>query len=477
MGLRDKLRKPILFVLILALVGANLACGISVNLPARKTPMGSALGLNPESSPTSSPSPTLSPSPTVAPTLTRVPPTRTTNPTATTAPTHTPTPRPASSPKQLAVLKEIWETVQENYLYRDFNGLDWEAVYEEYRQKIEAGMSDEDFYLAMDEMIYSLGDDHSVYLSPEEAKQEDQDFSGHYDYAGIGVLTLPVPERKRVTVILVFPDSPAEQAGIKMHDSILEVDGEAILDGDLDQRSNLRGPVGSSVTILVQSPGGEPRQVKLVRRQIASEMPVPHEILTSPDGKQIGYLLLTTFNDETIPGKVRAAMKEMREQGRLDGLILDNRQNGGGANTVFEDVMAYFEDGKLGYFVSREKKAPLYVDGRNIEGSQKLPVVVLVGPGTASFGEIFSGILKDTKRAYIIGQTTDGNVEILYIYEFSDSSRAWLAHDTFQPLNHPEQNWEASGIIPDLEVSSNWDEVSQETDPVIQAALKYFDQR
>jgi C-terminal processing protease CtpA/Prc len=101
--------------------------------------------------------------------------------------------------------------------------------------------------------------------------------------------------------------------------------------------------------------------------------------------------------------------------------------------------------------------------------------VVLIGLDTASFGEIFSGILKDQDRATLIGKTTEGNVETLWGYDFEDGSRAWIAHDTFRPVNHPEDDWEKSGIVPHLTVDSAWDLVTFETDPVIQAALDYFD--
>jgi carboxyl-terminal processing protease len=213
------------------------------------------------------------------------------------------------------------------------------------------------------------------------------------------------------------------------------------------------------------------------RSRIDSELPVYSQVFTSPGGKRIGYIQLTTFDDETVPRKVRRALRDLESGGRLHGLILDNRYNEGGANTIFEDTLAYFKGGKLGYFVDRSgDKEALYVESRDISGSQQIPLVVLVGKDTASFGEIFSGILKDTQRAYLIGQTTDGNVEILYIYEFLDGSRALIAHDRFQPINHPEQNWEESGIIPDQTVLSNWDEVTQDTDPVIKAALEHFDQ-
>ena len=113
---------------------------------------------------------------------------------------------------------------------------------------------------------------------------------------------------------------------------------------------------------------------------------------------------------------------------------------------------------------------------RRSEGVQRmLPLVALVGPNTVSFGEIYSGVLRDMGRASIIGELTGGNVELLRGYDFEDGSRAWIANENFQPRNHPEQDWEASGIIPDITVASNWDEVTLQTDPAVQAALELLD--
>lgn len=464
MGLRKTRRKPIFLWLLALLILTSLACGLSVQFPfTRPTATPSATATHTPLPPTNTA--------TATPTATPVPPTSTPSPT----PTPTLTPRPTASPAQLRVLDELWNIIDQNYIYEDFNGLDWEAVYQEYRRKVEAGVSNEEFYQAMSEMVASLGDEHSTYFSPDEAKEDDEEYTGAYNYVGIGVIANAVPERDRVTIVLVFPDSPADQAGLKPHDSILEVDGEPILEGEIDRRVNLRGPAGSQVTLKVQSPGQAPRQIQLTRRQIDSEIPVPYEILTSPDGRRIGYILLTTLYDQTVPRKVRQAILDMSADRRLEGLILDNRQNGGGASNIFSDILSFFEDGKVGQYVNREGQEPIVVAGRNIQGSQQIPLVVLVGENTASYGEIISGILKDTQRAHLIGETTSGNVEILYVYDFSDGSRAWIAHDRFEALNHPDQNWEETGIIPHLTVISNWDEVTLQNDPVIAAALEHFD--
>jgi C-terminal peptidase prc len=467
------MRRRIRFIaLLVPLLFGALACkAITQAWAPHNPPTLPAVVISP--SPTAFVIPTDTSTP--APTSTPLPSPTPLPPTPTPSPIPTVTSQPTASIQQLQVFEELWKTVKDNYLYRDFNGLDWDAVHVEYRQKIEAGLTEEEFYQAMDEMIYRLGDDHSIFLSPQSAAEEDAHQAGDYDYVGIGVLNEVVPERRLVTIILVFPGSPAEKAGLAIHDSILAVDGQPVVDENGFRQDLLRGPEGTKITLTVRTPGQAPRQVEITRRRINSGLPVPHSLLTTPGGKRVGYLLLASFEDSTIGNQVRKALQELTKDGPLDGVILDNRENGGGVNTAFSDTLGFFTKGLLGYFVNRQEQDPLRILGEDIKGSQSVPLVVLVGSGTASFGEIFSGILQDTGRAYIMGQTTDGNVEILWIYTFRDGSRLWLAHDTFRPLNHPDANWELSGIIPDQVAKSSWDEVTLETDPVVAAALQHFD--
>jgi C-terminal peptidase prc len=374
----------------------------------------------------------------------------------------------------LQVFEELWQVVNDEYLYQDFNGMDWDDMKVEYRERIQSGLSDEDFYHAMGEMVFRLGDDHSTFFSPEQAAEEDAGYAGDYNYVGIGVMTIAVPERQRITIISIFPDSPAEEAGLEVRDSIIAADGEPILDENGVRHHLLRGPEGSKMTLTVMQPGGDTRQVELTRQRISGAPQVPYQVLTTQGGKRIGYILLVTFSDNTIDDQVGEALRDMSATAPLDGVIIDNRMNNGGASNVLKGTLAYFTDGTLGHFVNRQGEKPLTVDGININDSQHLPVVVLTGDGTASFGEIFAGVLQDIGRAYVIGGTTAGNVEILYVYTFSDGSRAWIAHDTFRPLNQPDQDWEATGILPDLTIYSNWDEVTVVNDPVVIAAIEFI---
>jgi carboxyl-terminal processing protease len=353
------------------------------------------------------------------------------------------------------------------YLYPDFNGVDWEAIVADYRSRVENGLDTEAFYTEMVNLITELGDEHSQFQSPAVVAQSDAELSGKNDFVGVGALILPQIEKGQVTILAVFPGSSAEQGGLKQHDSILAADGVPIVEGDEAHVERVRGPECSAVVLTVQSPGEAPREVTFIRNRITAPLPIDARLVPTSDGTRIGYIFLPTFFDETIPGQVRQALEDF---GPLDGLILDNRMNGGGSSDVVEPILSYFAEGTLGHFVSRSEERPLEITADPINNSQTVPLVILVGEDTVSFGEIFSGLLQDIGRAKLAGQTTLGNVETLSGYSFSDGSRTWLARERFDPpVSHAD--WERDGIQPDLEAHADWDTFTFENDPGIAAAL------
>jgi C-terminal processing protease CtpA/Prc len=91
-----------------------------------------------------------------------------------------------------------------------------------------------------------------------------------------------------------------------------------------------------------QTPGENPRMVPITRNRITGNVPVEHTVITTPDGKRIGYLLLVTFEDSTVDDQVASALNEMTADAPLDGLILDNRMNAGGSSTVLETYIKPF---------------------------------------------------------------------------------------------------------------------------------------
>jgi carboxyl-terminal processing protease len=296
-------------------------------------------------------------------------------------------------------------------------------------------------------------------------------------YVGIGISHIAVPDKKLVTITAVYHNSPAEEAGLQVHDNILEVDGEPVITEEGFLNTRLRGLEGSSVTLLVQTPGEAARTLTLIRRKVESETPLVYHVYQSPAGQRIGYILLINFVDETSVRNFRLALQAMSQDAPLNGLIIDNRMNYGGSLQVMLDIMSFFMEGRIGALVNRNgERADIAVDRlRDIHNSSTFPLVVFVGPDSASAGEIFPGVLRDQGRAYIIGETSPGNVEALLPFSFDDGSRIWLAVEVFEPANNPKANWEAIGIVPDQTVITHWEEFTLESDPAVAAALKYFD--
>ena len=375
---------------------------------------------------------------------------------------------PISKDEQIKVFEALVARITEVYLYPDFNGLDWPGLVAQYRAKVQTGLDSETFYTEMEKFVFALNDEHSNFESPVMVAKANIELSGVTDFVGVGARVNPVGNLARASILAVFPDSPAEHSGMKPHDSILLVDGLPIVEKGIVHTERVRGPECSAVVLIIQSPGGQPRQVLLIRFRITTALPINAQLVATSDGSRIGYIFLPTFYDDTIPGQVKQALEEF---GTLDALILDNRMNSGGASNVMETILSYFTSGTLGNFVSRKSTRPFTITANPVNNSQTVPLVVLAGPDTASFGEIFSGILQDQGRAKIVGQTTMGNVERLHGYSFKDGSRAWIAEERFDPI-HSHAIWEKNGVKPDVVAYADWDTFTFENDPSMVAALK-----
>jgi carboxyl-terminal processing protease len=229
----------------------------------------------------------------------------------------------------------------------------------------------------------------------------------------------------------------------------------------------MRGPACSQVVLTVQTPGEPERQVSFVRSEVSGALPIDARLVPTTDGSRVGYIFLPTFLDQSLPERVEQALQDF---GPLDGLILDDRMNGGGLGSVAEAMLAFFVDGPAGYFVDSQGQSALSIAAHPVHNSQSVPLVVLIDQDTVSYGEIFAGVLQDLGRASLVGQTTLGNVERLHAVDFGDGSRLWLAVERFDPLNS-QANWEEQGILADVPVSADWEEFTADDDPAVAAAL------
>src|SRR5215213_5090897 len=446
-----KLKKVVFGFLILTLLSCNYVTQMIV--PPTATPFPAATATA-----------TITPSPTATPLIPAyIPPECASSPLATIAPDTIAQATPEveaneeiPKSKQLRVLRELGNVVEDVYVYPDFNGKDWNEIESRYKSKIEAGINTETFYTEMQKMIRELGDEHSFFLSPLEVEASEAELKGDTQFVGIGVYG-DVDQDGHMTVISVFPDSTAAQAGIKSHDTILTADGTPVFEGDIN---HIRGPECSAVTLSFQSPGTEPRQAILVRQTIKGGFSIDTRLIATTDGSKIGYIFIPTFFDETIPPQIEDALNEF---GQLDGLVLDVRMNGGGSSTVANPILSFFTSGKLGQFVSRDSSRPMGVEADPVQNSQTVPLVVMVNEDTVSYGEIFAGIMRDSRGAKITGETSLGNVELLHGFDFDDGSQVWLASERFFPA-HSDENWEETGIVPDVQAYADWNTITNPND-------------
>lgn len=371
---------------------------------------------------------------------------------------------------QLRVLSEIEEIVEDVYVYPDYNGNDWNAIVARYRAMVDNGLETEQFYIEMQNMINELGDEHSSFISPVQVLESEAELKGETEFVGVGVYSDVDFERGRLVVISTFPGSPADYAGLQPHDSILLVDGQPIT---FESGIRTRGPECTAVVLTVQSPGGSPRDVMLIRSAIEGNVPLDARLVPTTDGSKVGYIFIPSFFDETLPPQVEQALQDF---GPLDGLILDVRLNGGGSSTVAYPILSFFADGRLGEFVSRDDSRSLSIRANPVHNSQTVPLVILVSEETVSFGEIFAGVLRDVRGAKIAGETSLGNVELLHGYDFEDGSVIWIASETFDSA-FSDDDWERDGIVPDVQAFAEWDTFHFDTDPSIAAALELLGHR
>ena len=271
---------------------------------------------------------------------------------------------------------------------------------------------EQNFYKRVDEeslqdaslkgIVESLDDPFSHYLTPKEAAQFNESVSGEFEGVGMNV----EEDRRGLKVLRVFEKSPAEEAGVKRGDLIIEVNGKSLAGVNSDvATSRIKGPSGTSVTLRVLSPGDDAtRQVRVKRERIS--VPVATGRIVERDGKKLGVVELTGFS-AGAHGLLKREVEQVLDKG-AEGIVLDLRGNGGGLLSEAVLVSSIFiEDGEIVSVRGRARSERTQeAQGDAIE--EDIPVVVLVDGGSASASEIVTGALRDRNRATVVGTNTFG---------------------------------------------------------------------
>ena len=296
-------------------------------------------------------------------------------------------------------------------------------------------------------MLGALDDPYAGFLNAAQYELESQDIKGFFE--GIGA---EVGMRDgQITILAPIPDTPAEMAGIRPGDVILEIEGESTRGISLlEAIGKIRGEKGTPVELLVRHlNSSEPELITIVRGVI----PLESVSLLMQVGR-IGLLRISSFTATTNNELEAALARFERSQGV--GLIVDLRNNPGGLLSTTVDVTSQFlEDGLVLYQVDAKGDRTEW-EVRSGGKAKDIPMVVLVNEFSASASEVFLGAIKHHNRATSIGTTTFGKGSVNNLWALSDGSGVnftiahWFTPDGLQI--------EGEGIPPDIVQESSEDE-------------------
>ena len=298
--------------------------------------------------------------------------------------------------------------------------------------------------------LETLNDDYTRYVPADVAQRMREDQDGAVE--GIGAFVLENDEGL-FEIVRPIDGQPADLAGVKAGDVLIEIDGQSVIDLSFDEVILLvRGPQGTSVNLKFLREGEEePLEFTIVRTRF--EVPVvTAEVLPTEmtGGAAIGYIHLTEFTTNAEE-KLYEAIDQLLAQG-VTGLVLDLRDNPGG----FLDQSVAVADAFLpeGVVLYERNMRGLDETFTSIDGdaAESIPLVVLVNAGSASASEIVAGALQDRGRAVLVGETTFGKGSVQQIHPLSDGSELRVTIARWYTPN--DNTIDSVGITPDIEVES-----------------------
>jgi len=299
---------------------------------------------------------------------------------------------------------------------------------------------------AIDGMLASL-DPHSSYLEGASLERLDTMIDG--SYAGLG-LSVALDDGA-VKVVSPMRGSPAEKAGIKAGDYITHLDGKLIYGGELDDAvAKMRGEPGTSIRLTMFRPGrDDPFEVTVMRSVITLE-PVTWKL----DG-QVGIVSVNEFSRD-VGKNVFGALQAMKRQtaGKLSGIVLDLRENPGGALDEAISLSDLFLTN--GVIVSQRGRVANENETYRAEAvfpgdaAKGLPVIVLIDAGSASASEIVAGALQDQHRALVMGETSFGKGSVQSMIRLDKTHAVKLT--TARYYTPSGRSVQEGGIVPDIRV-------------------------
>ena len=314
---------------------------------------------------------------------------------------------------------------------------------------------------SVDALIAGLDDRYTSYLDPAEYAALQRHTEGIF--FGVG---MTVQARGKFTVVTgVYPDTPAQRAGVRTNDRIIAVDGRSMIGSASDVvAAAIRGEEGTRVSVRFRRPGAGDRDVTLTRARI--KVPLVSSRIRTVDGSRVGYVRLAEF-DKGAASELRQAVKTLDSR-KIDALVFDLRGDPGGL--VSEAI------GVVGIFTPEGSPVVtiqgLHRDRQTLETDSaratSTPMVVLVDRGSASASEIVSGALRDNDRALVVGTRTFGKALVQSTRELRNGGA--LRYTTARYLTPNGVDVSTKGLVPDVSVAD--DPNTKGTDEALDRALR-----
>jgi carboxyl-terminal processing protease len=323
-------------------------------------------------------------------------------------------------------------------------------------------------------IIDELGDPHTVYITPESYQSGFDLISGTFE--GIGATVDQDPVSGEIIIVTPFNGSPAEAAGIRPGDAILAVDGVSTEGWSVqDAVGHIRGPEGSTVTVTVRHTDRETEDVAIVRGTIVVPTVFVEEVLDENGAlvPNLAYIEIQQFTERTV-GDMREALKEV-EEGGYSGLILDLRLNPGGGLDATVQVTSMFLDGGLVLTQVDRDGIEIPYEARSGGEATDIPIVILVGPNSASGSEVLAGALRDHGRAQLVGDQTFGKGSVNHLRELSNGGALYVTIARWLTPNG--DLIEGVGLTPDVQVDTTPEELQSGSGPQFFAAINLLEQQ
>ncbi len=364
----------------------------------------------------------------------------------------------AATPAEL--YDNVWRLINSKYVDQTNNEQDWQKWRHKYDNVLR---TEDDAYVAIDTMVASLNDPYTKFLDPKEFADETGSIKG--SLKGIGI-QIGVKDGK-LMVIAPIEDTPAEKAGLLADDEILSIDGKSTKGITVDKAADLiRGEEGTQVTLVVKRKDLPPKTYTITRAEIeikSISQKIPDNIQMPKD---IGYIRLSSFISRNAAKEFSDILTNSPDK---KAFIVDLRSNPGGllSNAIYISDM-FLDGGAIVSTVDRDGYKETQRASKGVLTTK--PLVVILNKGSASASEIFSGAMKDNKRAVLVGTQSFGKGLVQEINKLPDNAGINITIQKYLTPNGTDIH--KKGITPDIVVDLTDENIKNKDDVQLKKAIE-----